>query len=196
MQRMAKIVARLRGALLGRALGVHSRGGLSIGTGCVISRGTLTVGRGVTVSDRCSLLGSISLGDSVFLHRDVILRSFDGVISIGEGTTVNPFTVMYGKGGVNVGSLVSIAPGVVIAASNKNVDDTLKPMKSQGERAEGVSIGDDVWVGANAVILDGVSIGRGAIVAAGAVVTRDVPEFAIVAGVPARVLRVRGVDDV
>jgi acetyltransferase-like isoleucine patch superfamily enzyme len=65
------------------------------------------------------------------------------------------------------------------------------PMKEQGVTQKGVVIEDDCWIAANSVILDGVRIGRGSVVAAGAVVSRDVPPFSIVAGVPARVIKNR-----
>lgn len=188
MQTLKRLADRVRGVIFGVFRSIHTDGGLFIGRGVVISRGTVEVGRGVHIADRCSLTGDIMLADRVFLHRDVILRSFDGRITMGGGTTVNPFTVIYGKGGVKIGSLVSIAPGVVIAASNKIFDDLDVPMKSQGETAIGVVIEDDVWVGANAVILDGVTLGVGCVVGAGAVVTHSVPAFSVVAGTPARVI--------
>ncbi len=64
-------------------------------------------------------------------------------------------------------------------------------MKDQPEQSADIHLGDDVWMGVNCVVLKGVSIGTGAIVAAGAVVTRDVPPFAVVAGVPAKILHFR-----
>jgi acetyltransferase-like isoleucine patch superfamily enzyme len=60
------------------------------------------------------------------------------------------------------------------------------PIQTQGHVAKSIEIGDDVWIGANVVVLGGVRIGRGAVIGAGAVVTRDIPEFAIAVGVPAR----------
>ena len=71
------------------------------------------------------------------------------------------------------------------------VDRRAVPLKDQGYRTAPVVIGDEAWLGANAVVLRGVRIGRGAIVGANSVVTRDVPDYAIVGGVPARLLRMR-----
>ncbi len=95
-------------------------------------------------------------------------------------------------GPVQIGRDVMMAPEVIILTSNHRFDRTDVPMCRQGTLPpEPVMIGDDVWIGTRAIILPGVSIGRGAIIAAGAVVTKDVPEYAIVAGNPARIIRNR-----
>ena len=95
---------------------------------------------------------------------------------------------------VTIGDDLIIGPNVAIRSSNHRFSDTDRPTRQQGHVAATVSIGSDVWIGANAVILPGVAIGGHAIVAAGAVVSHDVPEYAIVAGIPARVMRDRRAD--
>ena len=85
-----------------------------------------------------------------------------------------------------------VANMVTIAASNHAISDRTTPMKRQPESGVGIRIGSDVWIGAHAVLTDGINVGDGAVVAAGAVATRDVPAYAIVAGVPARQIRSRG----
>jgi len=77
-------------------------------------------------------------------------------------------------------------------AENHNIGRTDVPIDAQGVTRQGIVIEDDCWLGGGATILAGVRVGRGAVVAAGAIVTRDVPPYAIVAGVPARVVRMRG----
>jgi acetyltransferase-like isoleucine patch superfamily enzyme len=84
-----------------------------------------------------------------------------------------------------------IAPHVMLAGGNHGYFDTTKPMRFQEGTINGVVTGNDVWIGANAVVLDGVTIGDGAVVAAGAVVTKDVEAYAIVAGNPAKVIKHR-----
>jgi acetyltransferase-like isoleucine patch superfamily enzyme len=76
--------------------------------------------------------------------------------------------------------------------ANHRFDDVNRPIWTQGESRIGIRIEDGVWIGANATILDGCTVGEGSVVAAGAVVTRDVPPLSVVAGVPARVVRMRG----
>lgn len=85
----------------------------------------------------------------------------------------------------------SIAPNVVIVGSNHVFSDPTKTIKSQGTSSKGIVVDDDVWIGANVTILDGVHVGKGSVVAAGAVVNKDVPPMTIVVGVPAKVVKER-----
>jgi maltose O-acetyltransferase len=91
-----------------------------------------------------------------------------------------------------IGNTVMIAPRVMILISGHNTDRTDIPMMDQGPRLYPQTvIEDDVWIGAQALILPGIRIGRGAIVAAGAVVTKDVEHYAVVGGNPARTIKRR-----
>ena len=91
-------------------------------------------------------------------------------------------------GNIKIGNDVMIGPNSVIRSSNHSYKNFKLPMNKQGHIAGEILIGDDVWIAANVVILPNVIIGSHSIVAAGAVVNKDVPEFAIVAGVPAKVV--------
>jgi galactoside O-acetyltransferase len=95
-------------------------------------------------------------------------------------------------GRIVIGDDVLMGPNVVLRASDHRFDLTDVPIRAQGHDAGEIHIADDVWLGANVTVVRGVRIGRGAVVAAGAVVTRDVPPFSVVGGVPARMLRSRG----
>lgn len=93
---------------------------------------------------------------------------------------------------LKVGKDVMMGPYVVVIGENHQFDNCELPMRLQGTiKAAPVHIGDDVWIGARAIILPGVTIGKGAIIGAGAVVTKDIPPYAICAGVPAQVLKYR-----
>jgi maltose O-acetyltransferase len=93
---------------------------------------------------------------------------------------------------IQIGSDVMMGPQVLIIGQNHKFDDLSVPMRLQGRaEASPVVIEDDVWVGARSIVLPGIRIGRGAIIAAGAVVTKDVPPYAICGGNPARVIRLR-----
>jgi maltose O-acetyltransferase len=95
-------------------------------------------------------------------------------------------------GAVKMGNNVMMGPDVIILSGSHVFDSRLLPMRVQGGTEDNpVLISDDVWIGARAIILPGVHIGKGAIVGAGAVVSKDVPEYAIVVGNPARVVKQR-----
>jgi len=92
---------------------------------------------------------------------------------------------------VTIGRQVSIATRVTIVGSSHRFTDPTQPIRNQGMEALPVTISDDVWIGAGAVILGNVCIGEGAVIGAGAVVTRNVPSRALVVGVPARQIGAR-----
>jgi len=97
----------------------------------------------------------------------------------------------YVQGELFIGDNVMMAPEVAFIASNHKFNRTDIPMNKQGHINEAIYIGNDVWLGFRCTILAGVKIGDGAIIAAGAVVAKDVPEYSVVGGVPAKVIGVR-----
>jgi maltose O-acetyltransferase len=115
-------------------------------------------------------------------------------VHIGEGTNVTPGLVVNDgySGLVRIGNRVSIATNVTLVADSNPNNSRLADepyVKEHLIKTAPVVIEDDAWLGTSAVVLPGVRVGRGAVVGAGAVVTRDVPPFAVVAGAPARVIR-------
>lgn len=127
------------------------------------------------------------VGRGVKIASHALLRRLE--LTMGDDCTVNSYAVLQGK--ITVGSHVSIAPGAKLFGENHNFDRTDIPFKLQGNRREGIVIGDDVWIGANVTVTDGVKVGSHAVLAAGAVVVKDVPDYALAGGNPARVLRDR-----
>jgi acetyltransferase-like isoleucine patch superfamily enzyme len=138
------------------------------------------------------LRSTIDMGSNVMIDEFV---RFDHPekLSIGENTFIGRGSFIQAGGGVRIGRDVLIAPGVKIWSSDHRFSDRRRPIRLQGHDFGLVAIGDDVWIGVDAVILRGVAIGTGAIVGAGAVVTKDVAPFSIVAGVPASVIGERPV---
>jgi acetyltransferase-like isoleucine patch superfamily enzyme len=131
---------------------------------------------------------------SIVMHGAVLhVYNFRGIphsgIVIGRNSLIGEYTVVRGQGGVTIGDRVYTSPFTQIIAVNHVFSDPDVPFVDQGITAKGIEIEDDVWIGASAVITDGVRIGKGAVVAAGAVVTTDVPPHTVVAGVPARVIQ-------
>lgn len=120
--------------------------------------------------------------------RELILLSGGG-ITIGSGSGLGVNCRVHGP--LRIGDNVMMGPEVTILTHTHCIDRTDIPMGKQGSAVREVIIGDDVWIGMRSIILPGVRIGSGAVIGAGAVVTKDVPDYAVVGGVPARVIRYR-----
>ncbi len=133
----------------------------------------------------------IKIGNHCRIWNGAELHSHGGFIRMGDYCSINPYSIIYGSGGITIGNYVRIATHTVIVASMHVFDRVDMPIKSQGCSARGIVIEDDVWIGAGVSILDGVTIGKGAVVAAGAVVNRDVPPYHVVAGVPGKIVKQR-----
>lgn len=157
---------------------------------------SLRLGRGVSLGRctlRCRGTGkyAVELGDRVSIHDGVIVDALDGFVLIGADTTINPYCVLYGTGGLSIGALCGIAAHCVMIPANHGIADPVMPMMRQPVSAKGISIGDDVWVGAGCRILDGACLDRGCVAAAGAVITKSFQAGSVVGGVPARLLKFR-----
>ena len=127
-------------------------------------------GRGIQVGAGCAIAAD------VFMH---------GPITLGRDVSVNARASLDGGAkGIRIGDGTRIASGVAIYAFDHGLAPD-RPIKDQPVTSRGITIGADVWIGANAGITDGVTIGDHAVVAMGAIVTRDVPPWTLVAGVPA-----------
>lgn len=127
------------------------------------------------------------------------VRIYEGVtlwypyrISLGDNVSLNEWVYIDGYGGVQIGDGVRIAHRSSILSSDHRYQDRQRPIFQQGIVSAQTVIEDDVWIGCSVVILPGVRIAQGAIVAAGAVVTKDVASYTIVAGIPAKPIGRRG----
>lgn len=155
----------------------------------------IKVGRGTCIDDGVVLdfraAGELILGEHCSVRAGAILSPQGGVIKLGDGSGVNHYTILYGHGGLEVGSDVRFAAHGVVIPANHGISRCDLPITKQSLVKKGIKIGNDVWVGAGCTILDGVDISDGVVVGAGSVVTSDVESYVVVAGVPARVLRKR-----
>lgn len=132
----------------------------------------------------------VAFGDAVTLNRYAYVQGGREGVVLGNNVEVNNFSIINGTGGVEIGNDVLIGPGArIISFQHQFAAGT--PIRRQPVTGKPIRIHDDVWIGANAVILAGVTVGRGAVIGAGAVVHRDVPENGVVAGVPAVLKKVR-----
>jgi len=112
-------------------------------------------------------------------------------LRMGDNSNIGPYAIIGCSGFISIGARVLMGPHVCLIAENHDFDDAGRPIKDQGVRRAPITIEDDVWLGAGAIVVAGVTVGRGSVVAAGAVVTEDVPPGSVVAGVPARLVRSR-----
>ena len=147
----------------------------------------------VVVGEDCFISRQATMLPEHFVCKNGCRIAADSLIradvEMGSECTVNPFAVLAGK--IRMGDSVRIASHVSIFGFNHGHQDITKPFAQQAFTTEGITIGDDVWIGANAVLVDGVNIGSHSLIAAGAVVTKDVPPYCIVGGNPAKVIRDR-----
>ncbi len=128
-----------------------------------------------------------SLGTKSVIESYCCINNAVGDVLIGNHTRIGIHNTIIGP--VTIGNHVNLAQGITVTALNHNFIDTTLRIDEQGISTNPVVIGDDVWIGANAVILPGVTIGRHVVIAAGAVVTKDVPDNCVVGGIPAKVLK-------
>lgn len=127
-------------------------------------------------------------GKSLNIERGVNFGT-GGNISIGNnsGLGINAYI----RGPLKIGNDLMMGPNVTILTSYHITERTDIPMNKQGSGIKGVTIGNDVWIGCNVIILPGVNIGNKVIIGAGSVVTKDIPDYAVVGGSPARIIKQR-----
>lgn len=114
-----------------------------------------------------------------------------GTISVGDNAWISKDVMISARQEVYIGSNAMIGEFSSIRDADHGSELTEIPMRNQGMIASPVWIGDDVWIGRGVAILKGVTIGQGSIIGANAVVTKDIPEYSIAVGIPARVVRKR-----
>jgi len=135
----------------------------------------VSFGKNVTIGVFCHFYskgGSIKIEDNVAFNNNVVINS-----SIG--------------GNINIGKNSLIGPNVIFRTANHNFDDIKIPINKQDHNFGNIIIENNVWIGANSIVLGNVKICEGAIIGAGSVVNKDVDSFTIVAGVPAKIIRKR-----
>lgn len=135
---------------------------------------------------------TVQLGENVYLGHDAMLKGYyKNHLHIGDDTWVGQGVFLHSAGGITIGARVGVGPFVKVLTSVHDEGGRDVPILAAPLRFAPVVIEDDSDIGVGAIILPGITIGRGAQVGAGAVVTRDVEPYAIVAGNPAKLLRMR-----
>jgi acetyltransferase-like isoleucine patch superfamily enzyme len=160
---------------------------IELGRNVIVADGAVLDGRGSTSP-------TIVIGDDVVVGERAAIRCKDGTIRIGNHVGIGAGAHLAALGGnvLEIGDDVLIGPHAYFGGASYHFDRLDVSIRQQGHALKGgIRIGPGAWIGVNAVVMDGVTIGRGAIVAAGAVVNRAVPDYAIVGGVPAKLIRSR-----
>lgn len=173
----------------------------SVGTGTVFGRGItlqhslkISMGNNCVVDEYCKLSAqgnnnsAIRLGNEVLLGRGTVLGTRDGRIDIDDFCNIGANCRLGTTSQIKFGKHVLLAANCYIGGAQHQFDRLDVPIMRQGyESRGGVVIEDDVWLGANVIILDGVTVGTGSVIGAGSVVTKDIPPYSIAVGVPAKV---------
>lgn len=192
----------MRGMLIRWRFG-NTKGLFLIGKGVTIRQASYVhVGRNFIAQDHCEINGlskrGLVFGDKVTIGSYAIIRPTNlyggepGIgLKVGNNSSIGPYAYIGCSGYIEIGNNVMMSPRVSIYSENHVFSDTSIPMIEQGVSRSFVKIEDDCWIAANTVILAGVTIGRGSVIAAGSVVTKDIPPFSIVGGVPAKVIKSR-----
>ena len=128
-----------------------------------------------------------TLGDHSMIEDFSTINNGMGDVSIGNNAIIGIGNVIIGP--VSIGNNVILAQHVGILAMNHGYKDTSMPIRYQKCTCALITIGDDSWIGSNAIVTAGVTVGKHSIVAAGSVVTRDIPPYSVAAGNPARIIR-------
>ena len=176
--------------------GMNRRG--YIAPSVTIYHRNLTLGERVFIDERAVLFqretgGPIRIGNDVCIYRDTIIETgAGGSLVIGNETSIHPRCQINAYvSSVEIGNDVMIAPSCAIYPYDHGIAPD-RPISEQSLESKGaIVIGDGAWLGYGVIVLGGVRIGKGAVIAAGAVVTADVPDGAIAAGMPARVIKMR-----
>jgi len=154
----------------------------------------IRIGDNVVIDDNCLLdakgdaNGGITIGSGVFVGRNSILSCKNGDIHLADGANIGFNCEIFSASRVTIGRDTLVAAYCYVIGGDHDFSDPSQSVLTQGRRSAGVNIGAGAWLGAGARILDGVSVGDRAIVGAGAVVRESVPDAAIAAGVPARIV--------
>jgi acetyltransferase-like isoleucine patch superfamily enzyme len=176
-------------AIIGKSAVIRMPGRISLGKGTIVEDfATLDVrARGADDQSSCIEVGAYAL-----IGRHSIVLAKGASIRLGDGCNISSCCRIATQNGIEIGNSCLVAAYAYIGPGNHEIDDLDKPIIEQGmEPSSGVKIGNNVWIGTRATILDGVTIGDDAVIGAHALVTKDVPAKAIVAGTPAKVLRYR-----
>ncbi len=174
-----------RGLILGKSLMIRKPAQIRIGSRVAIDDGTLLDGALENET-------AIRIGDGSVISKGCVIQAKTRPLTMGKHCDIGAHVILSSIGGIHLADSVLIAGNCYIGGGRYHNEDLEKAIMYQGVYSRGaVTIGEGSWIGASATILDGVSIGRGCIIGANALVTKDIPDYAVAVGSPAKVVQQR-----
>lgn len=156
---------------------------------------------GVYIDALCVNSGGVFIGDNVVLGRNSRIECTGGLQSLGKGVRIGDRTTFgndcsFGAaGGIEIGDDVIAGQFIRFHSENHKYFDLNMLIKDQGLTHKGIKVGNNCWIGAGAIFLDGSELGDGCVVAANAVVNKKFPENSVIGGIPAKIIKLRGVQN-
>lgn len=173
---------------IGPRVQIRHPGYLRVGKGSSIGAGSVING----LSSGGVVIGNnVSIGQYSIIEATGVLTDLGRGLTIGEGSGIGSYSFIGAAGGVHIGFNVIMGQRVSFHSENHNFDSADVDIKYQGVTREGIRVGDNCWVGANVVFLDGTVVESGCVIAAGSILRGYYPSDSLIAGVPAKVKRSR-----
>lgn len=167
---------------------IYNKNQIKCGRNFTVKRGAIIQAlskKGITAGD------NVAIGSYAIVECTGVLTNLGEGLRIGNNSNIGDYNFIGVRGEIVIGDNVLFGPRVSLHAENHVFDSIDIPIKNQGESRKGIIIEDDCWIGSGSTILDGVKLGKGSIIAAGSVVTKDVDEYSIAGGVPAKIIKSR-----
>lgn len=167
----------------------------------IIHKSHIVCGNGVQFKDFVEIDGlcknGVFIGDNSSFGKYSIIRGSGSLNNLGKGITIGKnfgcgdYCFFGCSGGIDIGDNVIMGQNVRIHSQNHNFDRTDIPIREQGVNSKGVKINDDCWIGAGTVILDGVKIGKGCVIGANSLINKNIPDYSVAVGMPAKIIKSR-----
>ncbi len=190
-----------RGVVFGKSITIRNPKKIILGDNVIVDDYSVIDARGAGED-------GVYIGNDTIINRSSSIQAKLGSIYIGAGTDIGMFSVVHSQGGVRIGDMVTLGGGCKISGGIFQIDFDSETEISNNEKINSfeareqkrftngpIVIGDKCIFGMGAIILDGVNVGNGSVIGAGSVITKDIPELSVAAGVPAKVLRKRGMKE-
>jgi len=176
-----------RGVIFGRQMTIRHPHKIAIGDQAVFDDNTVLDAKG-------EVNQGLTIGSRTMIGRNTIVSCKDGNIVIGDDVNIGPHCYFISEENLEIGRYSHIAGHTfLVAGGNHSFDDPEIPICQQPSTSKGgIHIGEDVWIGASATVVDGVKIGRGAVIGAGSLVHRKIPSLAVALGYPIEIIKKRG----